>query len=90
MNNKLYFLFKDIIGFLANGEYHRANVDLCNMSKSFEGDKELYPYVRNALYDLAFLHKDFVENKEKADAHLKDKTHRVMTELKNVCKELIH
>ena len=79
--NKLYYILRNVVEMLAQHDYEEANKLMTKEAVAYEGDKKVYPEIRNILYDLAFLHKDFLEV-GKIDPTLKNKTHLVITDIK--------
>jgi len=79
-NNKLFRILKDVDRALEGHEFMAANHLAIEVASSFE-KAENYPAIRDILYDLAFIHKEFVECQEVMNAQLQ---HRVNKAINNI------
>lgn len=88
-NNKLFRVLNDVGNALEAHEFTTANRLAVDVASSFE-KAENYPAIRDILYDLAFIHKEFVESNETMDVQLQHRVNKAMNNIRNFNLSLIN
>lgn len=89
VNNKLFRVFNDVERAIGEHQFANANRMAIDAAAAFE-KAENYPAIREILYDLAFLHKEYVESNEMMDAQLQHRVNKAIQNIRNFNLSLIN